>query len=105
MYKLRDKIKPGRNKLVAHAGRAPWLCGLAGVGQILVRVEDVRPRANDKVLGTPFEIDVTGVPGDAEMLLKSLRQSGHFETPLASKDKHVQDACLALALPATGPRI
>ncbi len=28
---------------------------------------------NEKTLGTPYEIDVGGVSGDAEMLLKALR--------------------------------
>jgi hypothetical protein len=109
MYKLRTRIKPARNKLVAHADRDAIRKGtLLGYAtwqewdkfwsalKTFVRV------LNEKVLGTPFEIDIDGVPGDAEMLLKSLRQSGHFEKLLASKDKAVQEASLALALAPTG---
>lgn len=109
MYKLRDKIKPARNKLIAHADRNAIRKGVPlgyatwpewdefwSALTTFVRV------LNEKVLGTPYEIDIAGVPGDAEMLLKALSQSGHFETLLASKDKNVQDAALALALPPTG---
>jgi hypothetical protein len=55
---------------------------------------------NEKALGKPFDIDVAGVLGDAEMLLKALKQSGHFEALLASGDKAVRDACLNMALQA-----
>jgi hypothetical protein len=54
---------------------------------------------NEKVLGKPFDIEVAGVPGDAEMLLKSFRQSGFFETLLHKGSDTVKKACLDLALP------
>jgi hypothetical protein len=54
---------------------------------------------NEKVLGKPFEIDVARVPGDAEMLLKSFRQSRYFETLLDKGSDAVKKGCLDLALP------
>lgn len=106
MYKLRDKIKPARNKLIARAdhnairkgvplGYATWpeWDEFWSALTTFVRV------LNEEVLETPFEIDIAGVPGDAETLLKALRQSGHFETLLASRVKAVQQASLALAMP------
>lgn len=109
MYKLRDKIKPARNKLIAHADRNAIRKGVP-LGYATWQEWDEFWSAlttfvrvlNEKVLGTPYEIDIAGVPGDAEMLLKALRQGRHFETLLASKDKNVQDAALTLALPPTG---
>jgi hypothetical protein len=52
---------------------------------------------NEKTTGKPFEIDAGGVFGDAEMLLKALGQSRHFETLLNGSDKAVADACLKIA--------
>jgi hypothetical protein len=45
------------------------------------------------------EIEARGVFGDAEILLKALRQSQHFEALLNGSDKAVAYACLKLALP------
>ena len=52
---------------------------------------------NEEKLGKPFEIDAGGVFGDAEMLLKALGKSQLFDRMLASKDKAVNTAALALA--------
>jgi hypothetical protein len=56
---------------------------------------------NEKTIGKPFEIDAGGVLGDAEMLLKALRQSQHFEALVGGNNAVVRDACLNLALPNT----
>jgi hypothetical protein len=55
---------------------------------------------NEKMIGKAFEIDAGGVLGDAESLLKALRQSQHFETLLEGEDQVVVDACLKVAIPA-----
>jgi hypothetical protein len=55
---------------------------------------------NERTTGKPFEIDAAGVIGDAEMLLKALGQSRHFETLLNGSDKAVADACIKLAFPS-----
>jgi hypothetical protein len=54
---------------------------------------------NEKTTGKPFEINAAGVFGDAELLIKALGQSKHFETLLNGNDPFVTDACLKLALP------
>jgi hypothetical protein len=107
MAKLRQKILPARNKLVAHAdreairqgkplGQASW----QEWDEFWVSLSKFIRILNEKAIGTPYEIDIAGVPGDAEMLLKSFRQSQHFETLLRGGDQAVQKACLKLALPA-----
>jgi hypothetical protein len=80
--KLRDKILPARNKLGAHADRAVILRGepLGAASwkewdDFWSELQDFVRILNEKMLGTPFEIDAGGVRGDAEMLLKALRQS------------------------------
>ena len=105
MNKLREKILPARNKLGAHVdrevvrageplGAASWKewddfwDALASFVRLL----------NEVVFGKPFEIDAAGTLGDAEMLLKALKQSQHFETLLNSKDNAARDACIAVAL-------
>ena len=106
MDKLRVKILPARNKLIAHADRnairknqplgyATWTewNELWSALKSFVRV------LNEKAIGTPFDIEIAGVLGDAEMLIKALRQSDYFEKLAASADKAVQQACLDLALP------
>lgn len=107
MDKLRAKILPARNKLIAHADRdairknvplgyATW----PEWDEFWAALKDFVRILNEKALGTPYEIDIAGVPGDAEMLLKSLRQSGHFEKLVASENKAVQEAALNLTLPS-----
>jgi hypothetical protein len=106
MQKLRDIIEPGRNKLGAHADReviregkvlpgGSWKewddfwSGLADFVRIL----------NEATFGKPFEIDAAGVRGDAEMLLKAIKQNNLFDRLAAHEDAKVRDACLKLALP------
>lgn len=43
MYKLRDKIKAARNKLIARADHNAM--HLAGMGRVLVCPDDIRPCA------------------------------------------------------------
>jgi hypothetical protein len=101
---LRKKILPARNKLVAHAdsqairqgkplGEASWeeWDAFWSALQTFIRL------LNEKTIGTPYEIDVAGIPGDADMLLKSLQQSQYFETLLKGGDQAVKSACLKLA--------
>jgi hypothetical protein len=107
MKKLRKKILPARHKLAAHAdrdairegkplGAASWQewndfwSALADFVRIL----------NQKKIGKPFEINASGVRGDAEMLLKALKQSQYFETLVDSDDPTIRDACIELALPS-----
>jgi HEPN superfamily AbiU2-like protein len=104
MSKHRKKIKPARDKLVAHADRTAIRNGQPlGMAtwqewnEFWTALKDFVRLLNEKVLGTPFEIDVAGVSGDAEMLLKSLRQSHHFEKLLRSDNRTVQDACVNVA--------
>ena len=52
---------------------------------------------NEVVFEKPFEIDAAGPFGDAEVLLKSFKQSAHFESLLHGKDAAVRDACVAIA--------
>jgi hypothetical protein len=52
---------------------------------------------NEETTGSPFEIDAAGVLGDAEMLLKALRDSQYFETLLKTGDATVKSACLKVA--------
>jgi hypothetical protein len=106
MKKLRAKILPARHKLGAHADR-----DVIRNGQVLGEasfeewddfwsaLRDFVRILNEKTTGKPFEIGAGGVFGDAEMLLKALGQSRHFETLLNGSDKAVADACLKLAMP------
>jgi hypothetical protein len=104
MNKHRKTIKPARDKFVAHADREAIRKGQPlGMAtwqewdEFWTALKDLVRLLNEKVLGKPFEIDVAGTSGDAEMLLKSLRQSHHFETLLNSEDQTVQDACIRVA--------
>jgi hypothetical protein len=107
MKTLRAKIVPARHKLGAHADRdvirKGQVLGKAGFGEwedFWSALEDFVRIVNEKTTGKPFEIDAAGMSGDAEMLLKALRQSRHFETLLNSSDKVVADACVEVALPS-----
>jgi hypothetical protein len=105
MKKLRTKILPARHKLGAHADR-----NVVRKGQVLGKasfeewegfwsaLKDFVRIINEKTTGEPFEIDASGVFGDAEKLLTAVRQSRHFETLLNGTDKAVADACIKLAL-------
>jgi hypothetical protein len=106
MRALREKILPARNKLVAHAdkeairkgkplGHATW----KEWDDFWSALRNFIRLLNEKTIGTPYEIDVAGVPGDAEMLIKSLQQSQYFETLLKSGDQAVKSACLKVAAP------
>jgi hypothetical protein len=106
MKRLRAEILPARHKLGAHADR-----DVIRKGQVLGKasfeewedfwsaLKDFVCVINEKATGKPFEMDAGGVFGDAEMLIKALGQSRHFETLLNGSDKAVVDACLKLALP------
>ncbi len=106
MKKLRAKILAARHKLGAHADR-----DVIRKGQVLGKatfeewedfwsaLKDFVRIINEKTTGKPFEIDAGGVFGDAEMLIKALGQSRHFETLLNGGDKAIADACIKLALP------
>lgn len=105
MQKLRDKILPARNKLAAHADRDAIRAGqplgeasFVEWNDFWSALQDFVRIINEKVVGTPFEIDAGGVLGDAELLLKALRQSQHFEALLDGDDPTVSDACLKQAL-------
>jgi len=104
MNKHRQKIKPARDKYVAHAdrdairkgqplGMATW----QEWDEFWTALRTFVRALNQKALGKPCEIDVAGTLGDAEMLLKSLRQSRHFEQLLNSPDNAVSAASLKLA--------
>jgi len=106
MMKLREKVLPARNKLGAHADRAVILRGepLGAASwkewdDFWSALRDFVRILNEKTIGKPFEIDAGGVLGDAEMLIKALMQSQHFETLLNSSDPKVREACIKLALP------
>ncbi|WP_315718127.1 MULTISPECIES: hypothetical protein [unclassified Bradyrhizobium] len=106
MKKLREQILPARHKLGAHADR-----DVIRKGQVLghasfedweefwLALQDFVRIVNEKTTGKPFEIDAGGVFGDAEMMLKALQQSTHFEKLLNGSDAAVADACLNLVLP------
>jgi hypothetical protein len=89
MLTFRAKILPARNKVGAHADRAVILKGepLATAtwkewDEFWTVLADFVRTLNEKTTGEPFEINAAGVFGDAESLLKALRQSQHFETLL-----------------------
>jgi hypothetical protein len=104
MQKLRAKILPARNKLAAHADRDAIRAGTP-LGQASFEdwedfwsaLQDFVRMLNEKMIGKPFEIDAGGVLGEADSLLKALRQSQHFEKLLEGDDQAVADACLKLA--------
>jgi hypothetical protein len=106
MKKLRIKILPARNKLGAHADRDVIRKGKV-LGQASFQewedfwsaLKDFVRIINEKTTGKPFGIDAAGLFGDAEMLIKALGQSQHFETLLNGSDKSVADACLKVAMP------
>lgn len=106
MGALRSKVLPARNKLGAHADRK-----VISEGQVLeggtwddwkefwTALADFVRIINEKIIGAPFEIEAGGIEGDAEVLLKTMRQSRYFEELLNGKDKAITDACLKVALP------
>ena len=106
MNKHRNKILPARHKFVAHADRAAIRKGIPlgtaswkewdGFWSTLAKFIRI---VNEKTIGTPYDIEVAGVPGDAEMLIKSLQQSEYFKTLLNGSDEAVKGACLKVALP------
>jgi hypothetical protein len=106
MLKLRVKILPARNKLGAHADRTVILKG-EPLGEASWKewddfwsaLQDFVRILNEKTIGKPFEIDAGGVLGDADTLLKALRQSQYFETLLKGNDPVVKKACLTVELP------
>jgi AbiU2 len=105
MKKLRKIILPTRHKLAAHANRDTIRKGeplFAASWQdwddFWSVLADFVRLLNQKKLGTPFEITAGNVIGDAEQLLKALKQSQHFETLLNGKDAKVSSACIKLAL-------
>ena len=107
MKKLRTKVERVRHKLAAHADRNTIRSGqpLATATwpeweEFWSALADFVRILNEKKIGQPFEINASGVKGDAEMFLKALRQSRHFETLLNGKDTAISDACIKLALPA-----
>jgi len=105
MLAHRKKIEPARHKLIAHAdrevirqgkplGQASWQEWNA----FWVALRKFVTVLNENVLGTPYDIEIAEVSGDAEMLLKSLQQSRCFETLLREGEKAVKDACLKVAV-------
>jgi hypothetical protein len=105
MKPFRGKIEPARNKLSAHHDRAAVGGPPLGAAswqewnEFWSAVKDFVRILNEQTTGKPFEIDAAGVPGDAEMLLKALSQSRHFEELLKGNDPAVTAACLKVALP------
>jgi hypothetical protein len=104
--RLRVKILPARNKLGAHADRAVILKGepLGAAswkewGDFWSALQDFVRILNEKTFGEPFEIDAAGVRGDAETLLKALRNHQYFETMLKGNDPIARNACVKVALP------
>jgi hypothetical protein len=105
MMKLREKILPARNKLGAHADRAVIQSGKPlGTAKweewddFWSALEDFVRLLNERRIGNPFEIDAGGVLGDAEALLKALRQSQYFETLLNDSNPVIRNACIKLGL-------
>jgi len=109
MKKLRTKVQPARHKVAAHADRdtirAGKPLGTAAWQEwddFWSALADFVRTLNQKKFGKPFEIEAGGVRvrGDAEMFLKALKQSQHFEALLKGDDTKIRDACIKLALPA-----
>lgn len=108
MWKLRKKIEPARHKLVAHAdcetirsGKAIGGASWAEWDEFWSALSDFVRLLNEKSFGKPFEIDAGGVIGDAENLLKALKESGYFKTLMESSNPDIRDACVNLTLPKT----
>lgn len=82
MSKLRKKIERARHKLVAHADRETIRNGKAVGGASWAEWDDFWSALaefvhliNEKMTGKPFEIDANGAKGEAENLLKALKES------------------------------
>lgn len=108
MQKLRDIVLPARHKLGAHADRAVIQKGepLGAASwhewdDFWAALRDFVRILNEEKTGYPFDIEAAGVMGDAEMLLKALKQSQYFEALLKSEDRAVKDACLKVAMPTS----
>jgi hypothetical protein len=106
MDRLRQKILPARHKLGAHADRDVIRKGEPLPGgnweewdDFWSALADFVRILNEQTFGKPFEIDAAGVLGDAETLLKFLKQGQYFEILLNGNDPKVRDACVELALP------
>jgi hypothetical protein len=102
----RKNIEPARHKLIAHAdrevirqGKPLGLASWRQWDEFWAALRKFVMILNESVLGTPYDIEVAGVPGDAEMVLKSLQQSKYFETLLGEGDQTVKAACLKVAAP------
>lgn len=79
MNKLREKLLPARNKIVAHADlktiRDGTLLGAASREEwddFWCALQDFIRLLNEATTEEPFEINAAGVRGDAEMLIKAL---------------------------------
>jgi AbiU2 len=106
MDKHRAKIKPARDKFIAHAdrdairkGKSLGMATWQEWDEFWSSLKTFVNVLNEQALGKPFDINIAGVFGDAEMLLKSFRQSGYFETLLKEGSEAVKKACIDLALP------
>jgi AbiU2 len=80
MQVFRKKIEDARHKLGAHSDRATVRSGKALAtaswqdwDQFWSNLRDFVRILNEAIMGSPFEIEVAGVPGDAEMLFKALK--------------------------------
>jgi hypothetical protein len=107
MEQLSKKIRPARNKFIAHAdrdaireGKPLGMASWKEWDEFWTTLKKFVRILNEKTIGKPYEIEIGGVHGDAEMLIKSLRQSGFFETLLNGQNQAVRDACVKLAIPA-----
>jgi hypothetical protein len=103
MDKLRKEIQPARHKLGAHADRDVIRKGGRLPGGSWEQWDDFWSALaefvcilNEHTFGEPFQIDVAGLVGDAETLLKFLKQGQYFATLLDGNDPKVRDACLKL---------
>jgi hypothetical protein len=113
MLAHRKKIERARNKFVAHAdreairqGKPLGLASWPDWDQFWAALRKFINILNEKVFGSPYDIDIAGVLGDAEMLLKSLQQSKQFETLLMEGDNTVKAVCLKEAdAPATQEKL
>lgn len=106
MQRLRERVKPARDKLAAHVdrdavrkGKPLGQASFAEWDDFWSALREFVGILNEKMTGEPFEIDAGGVVGDAESLLKALAQSRYFETLLNGDDPAISKACLKLALP------
>ena len=80
MQVFRKKIEDARHKLGAHSDRATVQSGRALAAaswqewdQFWSNLREFVRILNEAIVGGPFEIEVAGVPGDAEMLFKALQ--------------------------------